>query len=90
MLLGNYILAEIERPQLLQRGFDREYLVKNIGLFNFHIYDIFQQSHSQAQRVFADGNQLYDIVTYVKENTTDQEKMSTLALQKVRMSLLFR
>ena len=74
MLLGNYILAEIERPQLLQRGFDREYLVKNIGLFNFHIYDIFQQSHSQAQRVFADGNQLYDIVTYVKENTTDQEK----------------
>src|SRR5699024_6921067 len=36
LLLGNYILAEIERPQLLQRRFDREYLVKNIGLFNFH------------------------------------------------------
>src|SRR5699024_354719 len=66
-LLGNYILAEIERPQLLQRGFDREYLVKNLGVFNFHLYDIFQQSRSQAQRVFADGNELYDIINYVDE-----------------------
>lgn len=73
-LLGNYILAEIERPQLLQRGFDREYLVKNIGVFNFHIYDIFQQSRSQAQRVFADGNELYDIVNYVDEYSSDHEE----------------
>ncbi|HHU19492.1 MAG TPA: LTA synthase family protein [Bacilli bacterium] len=74
LLLGNYILAEIERPQLLQRGFDREYLVKNIGLFNFHIYDLVQQSHSQVQRVFADGNELFEIVNYVDQNATDQEK----------------
>lgn len=74
LLLANYILAEIERPQLLQRGFDREYLVKNIGLFNFHIYDVVQQSHSQAQRVFADGNELSEIVNYVRENTTDREE----------------
>ncbi|WP_067836913.1 LTA synthase family protein [Amphibacillus sediminis] len=73
-LLGNYILAEIERPQLLQRGFDREYLVKNIGLFNFHIYDIIQQSRSQAQRVFADGNELSGIIDYVEQNTTDTEQ----------------
>ncbi|WP_204439329.1 LTA synthase family protein [Amphibacillus cookii] len=72
-LLGNYILAEIERPQLLQRGFDREYLVKNIGLFNFHIYDVVQQSRSQAQRVFADGNELSDILTHVDNYTTDNE-----------------
>lgn len=74
LILGNYILAEIERPQLLQRGFDREYLVKNIGLFNFHLYDIVQQSRSQAQRVFADGNELSEIVNYVRENTTDREE----------------
>lgn len=71
-LLGNYIIAEIERPQLLQRGFDREYLVKNIGLFNFHVYDVIQQSRSQAQRVFADGNELSEIIEYMNENTTDQ------------------
>ncbi|GGM31582.1 lipoteichoic acid synthase-like YqgS [Paraliobacillus quinghaiensis] len=73
-LLGNYILAEIERPQLLQRTFDREYLVKNIGIFNYHIYDIAQQSRSQAQRVFADGNQLPEIVEYVKGDTVNQDE----------------
>ncbi|SEN54673.1 Phosphoglycerol transferase MdoB [Amphibacillus marinus] len=81
-LLGNYILAEIERPQLLQRGFDREYLVKNIGLFNFHIYDIVQQSRSQAQRVFADGNELSSIITYVDENTTDNEETDLYGIAK--------
>ncbi|SDB99286.1 Phosphoglycerol transferase MdoB [Pelagirhabdus alkalitolerans] len=73
-LLGNYVLAEIERPQLLQRGFDREYLVKNIGLFNFHVYDVIQHSRSRAQRVFADGNELSDILSYVDEHTTDNEE----------------
>lgn len=73
-LLGNYVLAEIERPQLLQRTFDREYLVKNIGVFNYHIYDIAQQSKSQAQRVFADGNELPEIEAYIEENVTNQEE----------------
>ncbi|GEN57258.1 lipoteichoic acid synthase-like YqgS [Halolactibacillus alkaliphilus] len=71
-LIGNYVLAEIERPQLLQRGFDREYLVKNIGLFNFHLYDIVQQSRSKAQRVLADGNELSEILTYIDEEATDR------------------
>lgn len=74
LLLFNYGLAELERPQLLQRGFDREYLVKNIGLFNFHLYDLYQQTQSQAQRVFADGNELYAILDYMKEETTDHEE----------------
>ncbi|CQR46840.1 Lipoteichoic acid synthase 2 [Paraliobacillus sp. PM-2] len=73
-LLGNYILAEIERPQLLQRTFDREYLVKNIGIFNYHIYDIVQQSKSKAQRVFADGNELTEIASYMNNNTTDNSQ----------------
>ncbi|GAB2573420.1 LTA synthase family protein [Gracilibacillus alcaliphilus] len=69
-LVGNYVLAEIERPQLLQRTFDREYLVKNIGVFNYHIYDAVLHSKSKAQRVFADGNELNDIADYIKEEAT--------------------
>ncbi|RCW65375.1 LTA synthase family protein [Saliterribacillus persicus] len=69
-LLGNYVLAEIERPQLLQRTFDREYLVKNIGIFNYHIYDAVLHSKSKAQRVFADGNELAEITEYMEEETT--------------------
>lgn len=69
LLAFNYILAEIERPDLLQRTFDREYLVKNIGIFNYHVYDVVLQTKSKAQRVFADGNELTEIEEYMKEET---------------------
>lgn len=74
LLVGNFFLAEIERPQLFTRGFDREYLVKNIGLFNFHIYDIVQHTKSETKRVFADGNGIPEIQEYVKENVKSDEK----------------
>ncbi|SHN11939.1 LTA synthase family protein [Gracilibacillus kekensis] len=83
-LVGNYTLAEIERPQLLQRTFDREYLVKNIGIFNYHIYDAVLHSKSEAQRVFADGNELNAITDYMKEETSKpvSEEMFGVAKDK--------
>ncbi|WP_164216110.1 LTA synthase family protein [Virgibacillus sp. YIM 98842] len=74
LLAGNFFLAEMERPQLFTRGFDREYLVKNIGLFNYHIYDIVINTKTQSQKVFADGNELPEIEAYVKENVRSSEK----------------
>ncbi|UOQ86004.1 LTA synthase family protein [Gracilibacillus salinarum] len=81
MIAGNFTLAEIERPQLFQRTFDREYLVKNIGIFNYHIYDAILHSKSKAQRVFADGNELTEISDYMKEETTTSgsEEMEGIA-----------
>ncbi len=64
----NLGLAETERSQLLTRTFDREILVKNIGTYNYHIYDIFLQSKSSAQRALADGSELADIENYVRAN----------------------
>ncbi|PWU68522.1 MULTISPECIES: LTA synthase family protein [Gracilibacillus] len=81
-LLGNYALAEIERPQLLQRTFDREYLVKNIGLFSYHIYDAVLHSKSKAQRALADGNQLTDIKNYIDDETTPDEKSDLFGIAK--------
>lgn len=73
----NLGLAEIERPQLLTRSFDREMLVKNIGTYNYHIYDVYVQSKSQAQRAFADGSELVEVNNYIRanhvENTTSFE-----------------
>ncbi|WP_244986892.1 LTA synthase family protein [Oceanobacillus caeni] len=74
LLAGNFLLAEMERPQLFTRGFDREYLVKNIGLFNYHIYDIVQHSKAESQRVFADGNELNDIKSFIDDNVRINEK----------------
>ncbi len=65
LLMVNLGLAETERPQLLSRSFDRELLVKNIGAYNYHLYDIFIQSKSHAQRVLADGSELAEIENYV-------------------------
>ncbi|EAR65164.1 hypothetical protein B14911_07930 [Bacillus sp. NRRL B-14911] len=62
----NLGLAETERPQLLTRTFDREMLVKNIGTYNYHIYDVFLQSKSSAQRALADGSELADIGNYAR------------------------
>ncbi|MBU8879380.1 LTA synthase family protein [Bacillus sp. FJAT-29790] len=64
----NLGLAETERPQLLTRTFDREMLVKNIGTYNYHIYDAFLQSKSSAQRAMADGSELVDIDNYIHAN----------------------
>ncbi len=68
MTFFNLGLAETERPQLLTRTFDREMLVKNIGTYNYHIYDAFLQSKSSAQRAMADGSELVDIDNYIHAN----------------------
>lgn len=64
----NLGLAETERPQLLTRSFDREMLVKNISVYNFHVYDGIIQSKTSAQRALADSNSLTEIENYVKAN----------------------
>lgn len=68
VLFLNLGLAETERPQLLTRSFDRELLVKNIGTYNYHLYDIYIQSKSSAQRALADGSELVEVGNYVQAN----------------------
>lgn len=68
MLVLNLGLAETERPQLLTRSFDRELLVKNIGTYNYHLYDIYIQSKSHAQRALADGSELVEVENYTAAN----------------------
>ncbi|MGX9135260.1 LTA synthase family protein [Rummeliibacillus sp. JY-2-4R] len=83
MLFLNLGLAETERPQLLTRSFDRELLVKNIGTYNYHLYDIFVQSKSHAQRALADGSELTEVTNYVKSNQ-GSDKPKTFGVAKKR------
>lgn len=66
LMFFNLGLAEAERPQLLTRSFDREMLVKNIGMYNYHLYDVYVQSKSQAQRALANGSELVEVTNFVK------------------------
>ncbi|WP_439144841.1 LTA synthase family protein [Virgibacillus profundi] len=74
LLAGNFFLAEMERPQLFTRAFDREYLVKNIGLFNYHAYDIVINTKAKTQKVFADGNELPEIQDYIDDQVRSSEQ----------------
>lgn len=74
LVFFNLGLAESERPQLLTRTFDREMLVKNIGTYNYHVYDLFLQSKSSAQRALADGSELADIDNYVRAGYVEPDK----------------
>ncbi|MGJ9459752.1 LTA synthase family protein [Oceanobacillus sp. CF4.6] len=62
----NLGLAEIDRPQLLERAFDRNYLVKYLGTYNFMIYDGIQSFESSTQRVLADSSDITEIENYTK------------------------
>ncbi|WBL13787.1 LTA synthase family protein [Sutcliffiella sp. NC1] len=65
IFLFNLGLAETERPQLLTRTFDREILVKNLGTYNYHVYDAILQTKTTAQRALADGSELTEIQNYI-------------------------
>ncbi|OZU88829.1 glycerol phosphate lipoteichoic acid synthase [Virgibacillus indicus] len=62
----NLGLAEADRPQLLERTFDRNYLVKYLGAFNFMIYDGIQSAKTSTQRVLADSSDITEVENYTK------------------------
>lgn len=67
VLSVNLLLAETERPELLTRTFDREILVKNLGTYNYLIYDVFLQTKTKTKKTFANEEDLADIQTYVND-----------------------
>lgn len=64
----NLALAEIDRPQLLTRGFDRNYIVKYLGMYNYTIYDAVKSTKASAQRVMADSDDTTEVLNYTKSN----------------------
>ncbi len=61
----NLGLAEMDRPELLKRTFDRNYIVKYLGAYNFTIYDIIQNIKSSSERVLADSNDITEVKDYL-------------------------
>lgn len=65
---ANLALAEIDRPQLLTRGFDRSYIVKYLGMYNYTIYDAVQSTKASAKRAFADSDDITEVINFTKSN----------------------
>lgn len=64
----NLALAESDRPQLLTRGFDRNYIVKYLGMYNYTLYDAVQSTKASAQRVLADSDEITEVINFTKSN----------------------
>lgn len=69
----NLGLAEADRPQLLKRTFDRNYIVKYLGVYNFSIYDTIQSLQTSTQRVLADSNDITEIENYTKNKYAEPD-----------------
>ncbi|ALC87907.1 glycerol phosphate lipoteichoic acid synthase [Bacillus sp. FJAT-22090] len=64
----NLGLANFDRPQLLTRGFDRSYIVKYLGMYNYTIYDATETIKASSQRVLADNDDMTEVINYTKSN----------------------
>ncbi|RHW35834.1 LTA synthase family protein [Lysinibacillus yapensis] len=64
----NLVLAESDRPQLLTRGFDRSYIVKYLGMYNYTIYDAVQSTKASTQRVMADSDDITEVINFTHSN----------------------
>ncbi|MFB7156051.1 LTA synthase family protein [Lysinibacillus sp. NPDC056232] len=64
----NLGLAESDRPQLLSRGFDRNYIVKYLGMYNYTIYDSVETMKASSQRALADSSDITEVMNYTKSN----------------------
>ncbi|KMY51726.1 LTA synthase family protein [Peribacillus loiseleuriae] len=62
----NLALAEKDRPQLLTRTFDRNYIVKYLGMYNYMVYDAVQNTRTYAQRATANSTDTAEIVNFTK------------------------
>ncbi|MCY7784267.1 MULTISPECIES: LTA synthase family protein [unclassified Bacillus (in: firmicutes)] len=76
MVLCTLALAEVQQPKLLAHTFDREMLVKSIGLFQFHIYDTISQTVNISAKAFADEDSMTAIKNYTEADYSkpDQRK----------------
>ncbi|CAM2751335.1 Lipoteichoic acid synthase LtaS Type IIc [Streptococcus acidominimus] len=65
---ANLFLAEIDRPELLTRGFSNFYLVRALGLPSFSVYSGNQAYQAEKERRGATAEELTEAKDYVKEH----------------------
>lgn len=74
--LVNLGLAESQRPQLLTRIFDREMVVKYLGVYNYHAFDAYIHSKSKAQRTFAEGSDVVEVENFLNTNKRTENEFT--------------
>ena len=90
LLFTNLMLAEADRPQLLTRTFDRNYIVKYLGINFFTGYDSVQTVQNNRIRAQADEGDLTEVYNFAKQNhATPNEEYFGIAEGRNVITLVF-
>ncbi|MFA8439725.1 LTA synthase family protein [Pueribacillus sp. YX66] len=73
----NLVLSEIEHPQLLTKSFDRSMVVQNIGIFNYHLYDLILQTRVSTDKTFAKSDGFQEVDEYVQTLSSNPNRAYT-------------
>lgn len=65
---ANLSIAESNRPQLLTRTFDRNYIVKYLGLNVFTVYDGIKTAQANQVKANADSSDMDEVISYLNEH----------------------
>ncbi|WP_028273505.1 LTA synthase family protein [Atopococcus tabaci] len=65
---ANLTLAESDRPQLLTRTFDRNYIVKYLGLNFYTAYDAYQTFQNNQMKANAEESDMVQVLDYVNSH----------------------
>lgn len=84
VFLVNLGAAELLRPQLLTRSFDRQIIVRSIGTFNYHVYDLVLNSQMKSKKVFADTKDFEEVETFLKEMHANDQASDLFGAAKGR------
>ena len=69
LLFGvNLGLSEISRPQILSRTFDRNYIVKYLGIDTFTVYDAVKTTQNNQVRAQAESYDLDPVLDFTKQH----------------------
>ncbi len=64
----NLSVSEKDRPQLLTRTFDNNYIVKYLGLNFYAGYNVYETYKESSTRANASSNDLKSVLSYLKKN----------------------
>ncbi|MDA1476851.1 LTA synthase family protein [Bacillus changyiensis] len=70
----NLAVAEKDRPELLTRTFDRNYIVKYLGPYNYTIYDGIQAAQTASQKAYASSDDLTSVVNFTNSHYAKPDK----------------
>ncbi|WP_431799996.1 LTA synthase family protein [Halobacillus andaensis] len=88
LFVVNLAWAQTERTELLTRAFDRNLLVKNIGVIDYHIYDSVLQGQTEMKKTFADSNELVPALNYLNEQKVEPSDEMTGAAEGKNVIIL--